>query len=197
MLTEGGHRSDEFTLLISQLTRQLEIVRNEIGQSQLLLQQVAIAATQMRESSRVNNLERLLLDQNERLLSALGAQLHTSPTAASHTDFRMDLVGRVARVGRREIRLSEKEFAVLELLWKRSPKPVSREDLLLHLYGESDQPSSQVIDMFILRIRQKFAAAEVTDVAIRAEKGAGWWLDHFSDSASAPGSAAPSKSASR
>ncbi len=135
-------------------------------------------------------LERLLEAQHERLartlLDAIGKGAETGDdgdgdetpaTAPEGFSFRMDPEQRAARIGRRRIPLTESEYKVLELLWEQMPAPVPRQMLVDHLYGERDDVSEAVIDMFIFKIRSKLRAAGCDDAAIKAIRGKGWVLD--------------------
>jgi DNA-binding response OmpR family regulator len=53
------------------------------------------------------------------------------------------------------VKLSHKEFEILNYLYKKNGQIVSREDLLDNVWGLDYQPTSRTIDNFILRLRQK------------------------------------------
>jgi DNA-binding response OmpR family regulator len=53
------------------------------------------------------------------------------------------------------IKLSHKEFEILNYLCKKNGQIVSRDDLLDKVWGLDYQPTSRTIDNFILRLRQK------------------------------------------
>ena len=55
--------------------------------------------------------------------------------------------------------LTGKEFQILELLALRLDKVVTREAILQHLYGGMDEPELKIIDVFLCKVRRKFAAA--------------------------------------
>ncbi|MFT7035514.1 MAG: DNA-binding response OmpR family regulator [Cyclobacteriaceae bacterium] len=54
-----------------------------------------------------------------------------------------------------KVKLSHREFDVLNFLWKNKQKIVSRDDLLKNIWGYDEFPTTRTIDNFILRIRQK------------------------------------------
>lgn len=136
-------------------------------------------------------LERLLSAQHDRLaqtvLDAIGKGPDGSkaiededcqePPAPPAFPFRMDPEQRTARIGRRRIPLTESEYKVLELLWEQMPAPVRRQTLVERLYGDRDDVSEAVIDMFIFKIRSKLRAAGCADAAIKAIRGKGWVFD--------------------
>ena len=53
------------------------------------------------------------------------------------------------------ISLSSKEFDILHYLWNHKNKTVSRDELLLKVWGENVYTTSRTIDNFILKLRQK------------------------------------------
>jgi DNA-binding response OmpR family regulator len=53
------------------------------------------------------------------------------------------------------IKLSHKEFEILNYLFKKMGQIVSRDDLLDSVWGLDYQPTSRTVDNFILRLRQK------------------------------------------
>ena len=53
------------------------------------------------------------------------------------------------------IKLTGKEYAVLELLMLRRNSHVTKEMLLNHLYGGIDEPEMKIVDVFVCRLRRK------------------------------------------
>jgi DNA-binding response OmpR family regulator len=53
------------------------------------------------------------------------------------------------------VKMSHKEFAILKYLLKRKNEIVSRHDLLEHVWGYEETPTTRTVDNFILKIRQK------------------------------------------
>lgn len=60
-----------------------------------------------------------------------------------------------ASVKNKPVKLSVKEFEILNCLWRRKNAVVSRDTLLNEVWGYDYQPSSRTIDNFILKLRQK------------------------------------------
>ncbi len=82
------------------------------------------------------------------------------PRAAEQTelrteDLRLDLVGRKAVRGRREIELHPREFAILEYMMRNAGRPVTRTMLLSHVWGYQFEPQANVVDVHISRLRKK------------------------------------------
>jgi two-component system cell cycle response regulator CtrA len=57
------------------------------------------------------------------------------------------------------MRLTSKEYSILELLVLRKGKLLTKDAFLNHLYNGTDEPEKQIIDLYICRLRKKLAAA--------------------------------------
>ncbi len=63
----------------------------------------------------------------------------------------------VAEVDGEQVKLTGKEFGILELLALRRGQMVSKDQFLNHLYGGMDEPDIKIIDVFVCKLRQKIA----------------------------------------
>jgi two-component system cell cycle response regulator CtrA len=63
------------------------------------------------------------------------------------------------RVGDRQVQLTGKEYAMLELLALRKGMTLTKEAFLNHLYGGMDEPEPKIVDVFICKLRKKLADA--------------------------------------
>lgn len=71
--------------------------------------------------------------------------------------------------------LAAKDFAVLELLIRKSPKVLSRDEILNTVWGEDKFPSQRTIDNTIVRLRALFK--EKGEELIRSVRGVGYqWM---------------------
>jgi len=61
--------------------------------------------------------------------------------------------------GEDELRLTAREFTILELLMRAPGAVVSREDILEHAWGEREEPMSNTIDVLVGRLRRKIDGA--------------------------------------
>lgn len=68
---------------------------------------------------------------------------------------RVDFISFMAELDGAEVRLSHKEFEILSYLYKNKNQVVSRYNLLEHVWGYEEQPTTRTIDNFIVRLRQK------------------------------------------
>jgi two-component system cell cycle response regulator CtrA len=57
------------------------------------------------------------------------------------------------------LRLTGKEYGVLELLSLRKGRTLTREMFFNHLYGSSDGPEPKIIDVFVCKLRKRLAEA--------------------------------------
>lgn len=57
------------------------------------------------------------------------------------------------------VHLTNKEYAILELLVLRKGVALTKETFLNHLYGGLDEPEIKIIDVFICKLRKKLAQA--------------------------------------
>ena len=80
-----------------------------------------------------------------------------------------------AYFGREEIRLTTKEFAVLEYLMRNVGRIVSQEELLEHVWNEDANLFTQTVKVHIKNIRKKLSAAGAYDL-ITTVKGRGYML---------------------
>ena len=77
------------------------------------------------------------------------------PTELAVGDLRLDPAARRAWRGDREIRLSPKEFALLETFMRRPGQALSRLQLLEHAWDFAYENRSNVIDVYVRYLREK------------------------------------------
>ncbi len=74
------------------------------------------------------------------------------------------------------VRLTGKEYQMLELLSLRKGMTVTKEMFLNHLYGGMDEPELKIIDVFICKLRKKLAAANGGESHVETVWGRGYSL---------------------
>ena len=79
-----------------------------------------------------------------------------------------------ARAGR-TIPLTAKEYALLEYLARHAGRVVGRAELTEHLWDENHDPFSNVIEVFINRLRKKVDGGHATPL-IQTRRGAGYLI---------------------
>jgi len=102
--------------------------------------------------------------------------VHKSPPASGEQRFleaggvQLDLHRRRAITGNGAVSLTEREFALLAHLMRRSDSVCSREELLHDVWGLGFDPGSNVVDVCVRRLRSKL----LPDPPIETVRGAGY-----------------------
>ena len=103
-------------------------------------------------------------------------RLHGQPDPVIRVaDLEVDTKSRVARRGGVILELTAKEFGLLELLALREGQVVRRADIWEQLYDFAEETDSNVIDVFINRLRKKSEAAGGSRL-IHTRRGLGYIL---------------------
>jgi two-component system OmpR family response regulator len=94
------------------------------------------------------------------LLARVEALARRSATVVKETvlrvgDLEMDLVSRTVRRRGREIKLLPREFQLLEYLVRNEDRVVSRSMLLQHVWDIHFDPTTNIIDVYVGRVRRK------------------------------------------
>ncbi len=71
----------------------------------------------------------------------------------------IDLSTRDVWVNDQPVRLTEKEFQVLEALTLKKGHVLTKDHFLNYLYGGMDEPDAKIIDVFICKLRKKLISA--------------------------------------
>jgi DNA-binding response OmpR family regulator len=79
----------------------------------------------------------------------------TVPGRDDDSPVRVDAVTREARIGERCLALTEKEFDLLHLLVSRSGTVVSREEIMLKVWGDAWNKRSRTVDTHVASLRRK------------------------------------------
>jgi DNA-binding response OmpR family regulator len=87
----------------------------------------------------------------------------------------IDTRGRHVRVRNRDVALTAKEYALLEYLVRRAGDVVSRADISEHVWDEHYDPMSNVVDVYVQRLRRKLDRPGL-DSMIRTRRGEGYQL---------------------
>jgi len=91
-------------------------------------------------------------------------------------DLTVDIDSQSAKVLKNYLRLTPKEYLMLELLALRKGKLVTKDKLFDYLYGGFDTPEFKIIDVFIFKIRRKLAIASNGESFIETVWGRGFLL---------------------
>jgi DNA-binding response OmpR family regulator len=101
-----------------------------------------------------------------------------TPNSGSHlpvkADVLLDLERRELCVGSGRIPLSQREFGLLHHLLRRRGKTCSRQELLADVWGIGFDPGTNVVDVYVKRLRGK-----ISDDAIETVRNVGYRLAAF------------------
>jgi DNA-binding response OmpR family regulator len=114
------------------------------------------------------SLEELLARVHARLRSAA----RSSPTRLQAGEISLDLIRRHADAGTGPIPLAEREFLLLGELMRNAGHTVSKERLLSSVWGYHFDPGSNVVDVYVRRLRAKLGAETIVTV-----RGVGYRID--------------------
>jgi len=114
------------------------------------------------------------------LLARLEALGRRSDTIAKETilrvgDLAIDLISRTASRHGKEIQLLPKEFQLLEYLVRNEARVVSRAMLLQHVWDLHFDPSTNIIDVYVGRLRRKVDDQQAYPL-IHTVRGVGYCL---------------------
>jgi DNA-binding response OmpR family regulator len=114
------------------------------------------------------------------MLARVRALLRRGPALASPVlevdDLRIHTPARRVERGGRPIQLTAKEYALLEYLARRRGEVVGRSDIAEHVWDDSFDPLSNLIEVYIQRLRRKIDDGHPVKL-IRTRRGAGYTLD--------------------
>lgn len=97
------------------------------------------------------------------------------PEVITVADLSIDTRARQIRRAGQNIDLTAKEYALLEYLTRRAGEVVNRADIAEHVWDESYDPFSKVIEVFIQRLRRKVDDGHALKL-IRTRRGEGYML---------------------
>jgi two-component system OmpR family response regulator len=114
------------------------------------------------------------------MLARVDALARRSATVVKETilragDLELDLLDRIARRGRRELALLPREFKLLEYLVRNAGQIVSRSMLLQHVWDLHFDPTTNVIDVYVGRVRRKVDSGDAYPL-IHTVRGVGFCL---------------------
>ena len=116
----------------------------------------------------------------DELLARLRALVRRSKRSGSTSvikigDLDIDTQGKMVQRGGSPVRLSAREYAILECLALRKGRIVSREQLLEAVYDGDEQPGSNVVEVYIGALRRKIDKGHDMKL-IHTRRGLGYLL---------------------
>ncbi len=115
----------------------------------------------------------------EELLARIRATVRTStqPSASELVvaDLRLDLLTKIAQRGGRNIELSQREWALLELFMRHPTHVLSRSRILAEVWEYDFDPGSNVVDVYVGYLRRKVNLPGLEPM-VKTIRGAGYRL---------------------
>lgn len=90
-----------------------------------------------------------------RILAIVRRSRGHSQSIITTGDITVDLETKTVSIDNQPVRLTGKEYQMLELMSLRKGTTLTKEMFLAHLYGDRDEPECKIIDVFICRLRKK------------------------------------------
>ena len=111
-----------------------------------------------------------------RLRALLRRQIGIRPPKIVIADLEIDTISQKVRRGGNEILLTAKEYSLLEYLAREKGKVIGREEISSHVWDESFDVFSNLIEVYVNRLRAKIDK-NFTLQLIHTRRGAGYILD--------------------
>jgi len=125
-----------------------------------------------------------------RLRALLRRPSELKPAQLSVANLTLDTAAQVATRADRHISLTHKEYALLEYLVRNTGRVVGRAEIAEHVWDEHFDPFSNLIEVYVNRLRRKIDAPKETPL-LHTKRGAGYILGIQDEPLSSEPSAAP------
>lgn len=117
---------------------------------------------------------------NDELMARVRAVVRRSKGVSTSTvaigNLVIDTDSQTVAVAGSMVHVTNKEYALLELLAMRKGITVSKETILSHLYGGHDEPAMKIIDVFTCKLRRKLATVVDDSFVIETVWGRGYLI---------------------
>jgi two-component system, OmpR family, response regulator len=111
-----------------------------------------------------------------RVRSLLRRRHRTLPREIEAGDLRLERATHTVTLGGEPVVLSPREYALLEYLMARLDEVVSRQELAERVWGEEDEPQSNLVDVTVHRLRRKIDPDDRAGRLLHTVKGVGYLL---------------------
>lgn len=115
-----------------------------------------------------------------RLRSILRRSTTEKTTRLQCGDLTLDLVTHFAYRDEQEIELTTKEYALLEYLMRNKERILSRSMIMQHVWKHNFDPESNIIDVYIKRLRQKIEKPDQAQM-VQSVRGVGYRMREVAD----------------
>jgi len=110
-----------------------------------------------------------------RLRALLRRPNELRPARIAVGDLVLDTASQIAKRGSRSISLTAKEYALLEFLARNAGRVVGRSEIAEHVWDESFDPFSNLIEVYVNRLRRKLGDAAGKPL-LQTRRGSGYIL---------------------
>lgn len=98
-------------------------------------------------------------------------------TRYEHRHLVMDRLRRRVAIGDRVLTLTMREFTLLEYFLQRPGQVVTRASIAAAVWETAQRPATNLIDVYVLRLRRKLACDHAHGPNIHTVRGVGYALD--------------------
>ncbi len=116
-----------------------------------------------------------LAELHARLRALVRRGLHRSAAKLRYADLELDRHRRRVERAKRPIPLTQKEFALLELLLLRAPDAVTRSEIIEHVWDAQFAGESNLVEVYVNRLRQKIDQGSAVKL-LHTVRGVGYRL---------------------
>jgi len=117
-----------------------------------------------------------------RLRALLRRPGHVSPSKICVGDLELDSASQTVRRGDRSVSLTAKEYALLEFLARNANRVIGRSEIAEHVWDESFDPFSNLIEVYVNRLRRKLGDDDGRPL-LQTRRGSGYILSAPPDQA--------------
>jgi len=125
-----------------------------------------------------------------RMRALLRRPWELKPARLSVADLTLDTATQTAKRAGRGISLTHKEYALLEFLVRNAGRVVGRAEIAEHVWDEQFDPFSNLIEVYVNRLRRKIDAPKETQL-LHTRRGAGYLLGVTTESGAVHEPSAP------
>ena len=110
-----------------------------------------------------------------RVRALLRRNAEVRPNIIQVGDLKLNTLNHTAYRGTREVRLTAKEYALLEMMMMRANEVLGRAEIADHVWDDRYDPFSNIIDVYVKRLRRKIDQ-QGDEALIHTRRGEGYIL---------------------
>lgn len=111
-----------------------------------------------------------------RVRSLLRRQAPTKRTVLEHRGVRMDLLAHTVSYNGQPVQLTNREYAMLELLLTNRGRVLTRTQIAERVWEAAYDMQTNLIDVYIRKLRKHFESADATEPIIKTVRGVGYQM---------------------